>query len=346
MLIPPSKLPVTVLTGFLGSGKTTLLQKILKENHHQRIAIIENEYGSVGIDHHLIQHVDENVVVVQNGCVCCSIRTDLVDAILSLHKRRDWFDSIVIETTGLADPVPITQTLLSDPKLKDIVSLQAIITVVDAEQFELNNSDKLPEFQSQIAFADLIVVSKTDIVGNEQVEIIEARLRKLNGLTNILRANLNTAPISEIFGISLFSKRPMKFTAVKSTSLPEPHQHTPVFSRTFEIDGLLDGARLEVFLGMFLQSFGKFIFRMKGIVKVPGETKPILIQVVRHVVNIEPIGHEIDEIIVNRFVIIASSDFFFNVFEEWLMIAKVHPEWREKMTEIWSDVLEKSDSQS
>ncbi|NJL26249.1 MAG: GTP-binding protein [Calothrix sp. SM1_5_4] len=151
------KIPVTILTGFLGAGKTTLLQKILREKHGHRIAVIENEYGALGLDHELIERVEEEIVIVQNGCICCTVRKDLIDAVLQLHENKDLFDSIVIETTGLADPFPISQTLLSDPRLRDIVSIDTITTVVDAHLFDQNFAERGPEFQSQIAYADLII---------------------------------------------------------------------------------------------------------------------------------------------------------------------------------------------
>ncbi len=338
-----NRIPVTVLTGFLGSGKTTLLKKILQDRHHERIAVIENEFGAVGLDHELIQHVDENIIIVQNGCICCSIRTDLVDAIQSLSLTRDGFDSIVIETTGLADPVPIVQTLAADPDVKNLVKLQAIVTVVDATQYDLNMSETLPEFQSQIAYADLVVLSKTDALTVPEVSAIEEKIHCLNALPEVIKVTAEVAPIDRIFGRSLFEGRPFQLAPAKKTShtmrLPlrqglEEHRHSQVYSRVFEIDGEMDPVRLETFLNMFVQMFGKFFYRMKGIVRLKGQDECYVIQVVRHVMMVEP-GHvPRNEEVLNRFVLIARSEALFPMFAEWLEVARVSDHWREKMEKV------------
>ena len=320
------KVPVTIITGFLGAGKTTLLQKILNEDHGKRIAVIENEYGALGLDHELIQRIDEQIVVVQNGCICCSIREDLIEAILRLSSRRDLFDEIVIETTGLADPTPITQTLLGDSRLQNILTLASVITVVDTKLFEQNFADVAPEFQAQIAFADLIVMSKIDLVSPGHLAAVQAMVQSLNKGARLVKVSKERADISEIFGQRLFSQRPLKAGQVKISGLAlNPakgmfayHPHTQVFSEVFELPGPVEASRIQAALQLFLGTFGHEIYRMKGVIRIRGEDKLTLIQVVRHMYSIEKLDFEVHEDVINRFVVIAQTDSFKAFFAELL----------------------------
>jgi G3E family GTPase len=181
------RIPVTVLTGFLGSGKTTLLNRILTESHGQRIAVIENEFGEIGVDQELVINAEEEIFEMNNGCICCTVRGDLIRILGNLIARRDKFDRIVLETTGLANPGPVAQTFFVDPAMRDRFALDGIVTMVDARHFEQQvlNSE---ETTTQVAFADVIVLNKTDLVSADQLDALEQRVRSMNALARIVRA--------------------------------------------------------------------------------------------------------------------------------------------------------------
>src|SRR6187431_1723856 len=183
MSVTPSRVPVTVLTGFLGSGKTTLLNRILSEKHGKRIAVIENEFGEVGVDHQLVIGAEEELFETNNGCICCTVRGDLIRILGQLMKRRDKFDYILIETTGMADPGPVAQTFFLDDDLKSQFVIDAIVTLVDARHFEQH----LAEPAEQVGFADVILLNKTDLVEPADLERIEQRIRGINRTARVHR---------------------------------------------------------------------------------------------------------------------------------------------------------------
>ena len=203
MSVTPSRVPVTVLTGFLGSGKTTLLNRILSENHGKRIAVIENEFGEVGVDSELVIGAEEELFETNNGCICCTVRGDLIRILGQLMKRRDRFDYILIETTGMADPGPVAQTFFLDDELKNQFQLDAIVTMVDAKHFE-QHVDELNEPAEQVAFADLVLLNKTDLVDAAALERIERRIRGINGTAKILRTKKADAPIDKVLNVGAF----------------------------------------------------------------------------------------------------------------------------------------------
>ena len=197
------KVPVTILTGFLGSGKTTLLNRILSEEHGKKIAVIENEYGEVGIDQGLVINADEEVFEMSNGCICCTVRGDLIRVLGNLMKRRDKFDYVLVETTGLADPGPVAQTFFMDDEIREEFSLDGIVTLVDAAHIEqqLGRSDESSE---QVAFADVLVLNKTDLVSDESLDNLESRLRDMNRMARVIRSKQADVSIDTVLNLSAF----------------------------------------------------------------------------------------------------------------------------------------------
>jgi len=179
-------IPVTVLTGFLGSGKTTLLNRILSENHGKRIAVIENEFGEIGVDNDLVIGAEEEIFEMNNGCICCTVRGDLIRILGNLMKRRDRFDHIMIETTGMADPGPVAQTFFMDDELREQLSLDGVVTLVDAKHVLMHIEDS-DEVKEQIAFADVIMLNKIDLVSSAELDQLESRIHSMNAAAKIYR---------------------------------------------------------------------------------------------------------------------------------------------------------------
>jgi len=198
-----SRVPVTVLTGFLGAGKTTLLNRILTEQHGQRLAVIENEFGEIGIDQALVINAEEEIFEMNNGCLCCTVRGDLIRILGNLMKRRDKFDRILVETTGLADPGPVAQTFFMDDEIKENLRLDGIVTVVDCKHVAQHLGDSA-ECREQIAFADTLVLNKVDLVDGPSVDALEVRLRAMNGLAKIQRTELARADLAQVLDVGGF----------------------------------------------------------------------------------------------------------------------------------------------
>src|SRR5260370_42134563 len=196
------RVPVTIITGYLGSGKTTLLNNILRSEHGKKVAVIVNEFGQIGIDGQLVVDADEEIVEMNNGCICCTVRGDLIRIIGNLMQRRDRFDHLVIETTGLADPAPVIQSFFVDEVMRNQTILDAVLTVVDAKH--VWDHWQSSEVQEQIAFADVLLLNKKDIVSPAQIEELKRRVRRMNAFAKIYFTESSKVRIGEILGIHAF----------------------------------------------------------------------------------------------------------------------------------------------
>jgi len=269
-----SPIPVTILTGFLGSGKTTLLNRILSEQHGGRVAVIENEFGEAGIDNELLLHDNsEQIVEMNNGCICCTVRGDLVRILGELRERRDAggiaFERVIIETTGLADPAPVAQTFFADADIHRHYVLDAIITVVDAVHGPLQ-LDEHHEAQEQVGFADRILISKTDLATEEALASLESRLRSMNPRAPLRRADFGRAAISELLDIRGFDLDAI--LAIDPGFLDDTaHDHDDEISSFVYRDSRpFDLSRLELFMDLLIQHFGTKMLRYKGVLHVEG----------------------------------------------------------------------------
>jgi G3E family GTPase len=277
-----SLIPVTILTGFLGSGKTTLLNRILQEPHGRRIAVIENEFGEEGIDNDLlVQDRDEQIIEMNNGCICCTVRGDLVRILGELAERRRSgkanFDHVIIETTGLADPAPVAQTFFVDDDIAQTYLLDAIVTLVDAKHAG-QQLDEHHEAQEQVGFADRILVSKSDLVADSEAQALIQRLRNMNPRAPIRQANFGQAPIDEMLDIRGFNLNAV--LQIEPDFLTDvAHEHADdVASFVFKANRPFDGEKLEDFFSAILQVYGTQMLRYKGVIEVAGTDRRVVLQ--------------------------------------------------------------------
>jgi G3E family GTPase len=279
--------PVTILTGFLGSGKTTLLNYILTQKHGHRIAVIENEFGEINIDSDLIVSADEEIFELTNGCVCCvgSARADLLRILQELMKRRDKFDHILVETSGMADPTPVAATFFVDTEVAKQVNLDAIVTLVDSKHIGAHLDD--PKLQGhdnqavdQIVIADRIILNKIDLLPENELPSLEARLRTLNATAPILRSSHARVQLDEILGIGAFNLA-QTFAVSPNFLEDHAHQHDPSLeSVSFAFPSEFDRARLDGYLKELLKDQGDDIFRLKGILAIEGNPNRVVLQAV------------------------------------------------------------------
>jgi G3E family GTPase len=285
---PPDFTPVTLLTGFLGSGKTTLLQRLLLDPALYDSAVLLNEFGEIGLDHHLLERIDEKMVMLQSGCVCCSIRGELSSAIKDLHSRRERgllqpFRRLVIESTGLADPFPILSTVRSDPVLRHHFCLGNVITTVDAVN-GARQLDAQPESIKQIAVADRLVLTKTDLTTAETATRLTKRLRQINPSAPLWRAaedNLDADAL--LSGGDHEAWQP----ADSNVAVPDNHHRHAGDIRTLalSIDEPVDWTRFGVWLTMLLSRHGEALLRVKGILHVADAATPVAVHAVQHLVH-------------------------------------------------------------
>jgi len=307
-----SQIPVTVLTGFLGAGKTTLLNRILTEKHGRKYAVVVNEFGEIGIDNDLVVNADEEVFEMNNGCICCTVRGDLIRILGTLMKRRGRFDGILVETTGLADPSPVAQTFFVDDDVRARTRLDAIVTVADALNLP-QQLERTPEAEEQVAFADIILLNKTDMVSPEALDAVERQIRAINAEARIVRTERCQVPVDELLDRGAFDlDRILRQTPDFLEREEEAHDHhdhdhdhhdhghdehdhgedhhggpagvtrhdASVSSISLRESRPLDGEKTMQWLQTLLADKGQDILRTKGILAFKGENRRFVLQAV------------------------------------------------------------------
>nr|CRH05725.1 Putative GTPase, CobW/HypB/UreG, nucleotide-binding domain, with Cobalamin synthesis protein cobW C-terminal domain [Candidatus Magnetococcus massalia] len=302
-MVSPMLTPVSVLTGFLGSGKTTLLNHLLQADHALRIAVIINEFGEIGMDEVFVMHAEEDLFEMNNGCVCCSVRGDLIEALKRIAEQPRRVDHVLLETTGLATPGPIAQTFLQEEGLKQHFVLDGFITLVDA----LHLPQQLPrsrECQAQVAFADRLLLNKVDLVEPVQLQQVEQLLSRYNSHAPRLPCERGKLPVEQLFGLG-------GFDGSRMTPLPEQDHHghhdQEVQAICFSFPGSLDGALFVSWLTRLLELEGDDLYRMKGELNLHGHTHRHLFQGVHRVIEGYPGEAWGDEERLNRFVFIGKG---------------------------------------
>jgi len=310
-----TRTPVTVLTGYLGSGKTTLLNHILTTNHGKKIAVIENEFGEVGVDDALVRerfNTTEDIFEMNNGCICCTVRGDLIRILTKLLQRGKKLDAIVIETTGLADPGPVAQTFFMDESIKQFARLDGIVTLIDAKHIEQHLDEEKGEgveneAVEQVAFADRLLLNKTDLVSEEDLTRVEGRLREINKFAPVLRCQNAGVGMENILSIKAFElERVLEMDPEFLSDGEHMHDET-VFSVGFQQEGDLNMERTNTWIAKLLQEKGVDIYRMKGVLAMAGVDEKYVFQGVHMLFTGEALGPWGEEKRVNRLIFIGKN---------------------------------------
>jgi len=279
------KIPVTVLTGYLGAGKTTLLNRILTEPHGKKFAVVVNEFGEVGIDNDLVVGADEEVFEMNNGCICCTVRGDLIRIIEGLMRRKGRFDGIIVETTGLADPAPVAQTFFVDQDVAEKTRLDAVVTVVDAKWLGERLKDA-PEARSQIAFADVIILNKIDLVSPDKLAAVEAQIRAINPYATLHRTERSAVSLDAVLGRDAFDLD--RILDIEPDFLEPGHHHhhsAEIGSVAITVPGDINPDKFMPWINEFTQTHGPDILRCKGILSFMNEPKRFVFQGVHMILD-------------------------------------------------------------
>jgi G3E family GTPase len=267
---------VIVLTGFLGSGKTTLLNRILTSQHGRRVAVIVNEFGQIGVDHRLMLSAEQQVVQMNNGCICCDVSGDLIQKLFQLLLKRSEFDVLIIEASGLATPGPIVQSLYADERIRNEFRLEGIVTVVDAKHFE-SQLEMTSETIEQAAIADLVLLNKVDLVEVDDLDRVERRLRTINTHAKVLRTRGSEVDLNEIFDLRIH-KSPQTFGSMRASDVTDVRHLSGIETISIIESGALDGLRLSLFFRELTATMGASILRMKGVLNVWGDDSRFFFQ--------------------------------------------------------------------
>ena len=277
------KIPVTVLTGFLGSGKTTLLNNILTEEHGHKIAVIINEFGEIGIDGDLVIKDEDSVLELANGCLCCTVKGDLTRIVLDLIKSGKEFEHLVIETTGIANPAPVAEVFYFDPMINSKFYVNGIVTLVDSVNVDKHLDDN-EECYKQIAFADLILVNKTDLVDEDRLKDIDKIVKLVNPMAEQIRCSQANVDVSRILNVESLHERLLSEESGESKVHDDHHKHhghehdSPIMSLSISVKGKINQAKLRYWLGTLLFDKSDTVYRMKGIINVADRKEKLIFQ--------------------------------------------------------------------
>ena len=292
MKLPVCAVPVTILTGYLGSGKTTFVNYLLKEDHGHKFAIIENEFGEVGIDDGLVLQSNEEIIEMMNGCICCTVREDLIVTIKKLiTTRKGKFDHIIIETTGLADPAPVAQTFFVDDDMKNLCRLDSIVTFIDAKFTAQHLDEEKPEgveneAHEQVAFADVLIVNKTDLVSADELEALKKKLKGINVHAPIIEAQYSKVPVEKVINIKAFDLDKTIEMDEGFLDTDAEHQHdSSITSFGIHIEGVFRSKDLNTWLSKLMQEKGADLYRSKGILAIEGSDEKYVFQAVHMMMN-------------------------------------------------------------